>query len=93
VAEETAKLPRGWKDRLVPIQTPNTGGATGLCLEVHDLAVSKLIAGRDKDLEYLRALLKHRLLDPRTLESRLADTPVDEASRASAVSRLQRLVA
>jgi hypothetical protein len=35
VGEETAVLPRGWRERLVPLRSPNTGGATGLCLEVH----------------------------------------------------------
>src|SRR5437867_1833725 len=49
VGEETATLPAGWKERLVRVRTPATGGATGLCLEVHDLAVSKLVAGREKD--------------------------------------------
>lgn len=50
VAEDTAVLPEGWKDRLVPIHNENTRGATGWCLEPHDLAVSKLVAGREKDL-------------------------------------------
>src|SRR5262245_51590105 len=35
VGEETAVLPTGWKDRLVRVKTPGTGGATGLCLEGH----------------------------------------------------------
>ena len=47
IGAETAVLPDGWKDRLIPLRTENTGGATGLCLEVHDLAVSKLaLVGR-----------------------------------------------
>jgi hypothetical protein len=49
VAEETAVLPDGWKDRLIKIQNSNTGNGIGLCLEVHDLAVAKLVAGREKD--------------------------------------------
>jgi hypothetical protein len=47
VAEETARLPEGWKDRFVVIQNDNTRGVKGLCLEVHDLLISKAIAGRD----------------------------------------------
>jgi hypothetical protein len=47
---ETARLPEGWRDRLVPIRNANTGGGTGLCLEIHDLVVSKLMAAREKDL-------------------------------------------
>jgi hypothetical protein len=34
VGEGTAKLPEGWRDRLVPLKTPATRGATGLCLEL-----------------------------------------------------------
>jgi transposase InsO family protein len=40
----------------VPLANDNTGGATGWCLEVHDLAVSKLVAGQDKDLNFVRVL-------------------------------------
>src|SRR5260221_210646 len=53
VAQETAVLPSGWKDRLIAIRNENTGGGTGLCLEIHDLAISKLVAGREKDLEFI----------------------------------------
>ncbi len=49
VAEETAILPAGWKSRLVTVHNANTGNGCGLCLEVHDLAVAKLAAGREKD--------------------------------------------
>ena len=55
VAEETAVLPAGWKDRLIAVHNENTGGGMGLCLEVHDLAVSKLVAGREKDLSFRSA--------------------------------------
>jgi hypothetical protein len=34
VAEETAVLPLGWKNRLVSVCNENTGGGKGLCLEV-----------------------------------------------------------
>ena len=61
IAEETAVLPAGWKNRLISVCNENTGGGTGLCLEVHDLAVSKLVAGREKDLDFVGALLRHGL--------------------------------
>src|SRR5215218_5739174 len=54
VAEETAVLPEGWRERLVVIRNENTRGAKGLCLEIHDLLVAKAIAGREKDLAFLR---------------------------------------
>ncbi len=63
VDETTATLPGGWQDRLISIQNANTGGATGWCLEVHDLAASKLAAGREKDIVFVAALLRHRMAD------------------------------
>lgn len=91
VGEDTATLPAGWKDRLVPIHGPNTGAATGLCLEVHDLAVSKLVAGRSNDIAFLEALLKHRMADRSTIRARLAATDLDTARRNACEARLGRI--
>ena len=44
VGEETAVLPAGWRERLVPVCNANTRGATGWCLEVHDLLISKAVS-------------------------------------------------
>ena len=71
VDETTATLPAGWSDRLVPLANDNTGGATGWCLEVHDLAVSKLLAGREKDLDFVHVLVRARMVDPALLEQRV----------------------
>lgn len=49
VGRETAVLPTGWEERLVPVQGPGTSGRVGLCLEPHDLCVAKLAAAREKD--------------------------------------------
>lgn len=61
VSPETAHLPAGWENRLVRISSENTGGAIGWCLDVHDLAFSKLAAGRPKDLEFVGNLLRYKL--------------------------------
>ncbi len=90
VGEETAVLPGGWKDRLVPLKTPATGGATGLCLEVHDLAVSKLAAGREKDHEFVRALIRHDLADAGVISSRIALVRLDKALVRAMESRLEQ---
>lgn len=91
VGEETSTLPRGWRDRLVPVKTENTGGATGLCLEVHDLAVAKLAAGREKDLEYIHALFKHGLVDERVVRDRLGETDLPTEQLQLCLQRLDRL--
>lgn len=77
VGEETAVLPRGWQTRLVPVRNANTRGATGWCLEVHDLLISKAVAGREKDRAFVREAIRHGLVQAGTLRERLAETPVE----------------
>lgn len=74
VTPDTAVLPRGWRKRLVPYRSDATAGVTALCLELHDLWISKAIAGRPKDREFCRALLERVLVDPAVLRRRLGLT-------------------
>jgi hypothetical protein len=91
VDETTATLPDGWRDRLVPISNENTRGATGWCLEVHDLAVSKLVAGREKDLQFVSSLFRHSLAKPELVAARLSETPLEDSNRTVTMERLCRL--
>jgi hypothetical protein len=63
VAPETAILPEGWKARLVEVQSPATYGSVGLCLSPVDLAISKLLAGRDKDIAFVRTMVAEGFVD------------------------------
>ena len=89
VAPETAILPADWESRLVPVRSPDTQGATGWCLEVHDLVLSKYVAGREKDLEFVAATAKHKLVDRDELLRRLPTMPIDDARRALAEQRIR----
>ena len=91
VSERTAILPDGWQQRLVRLHSASTGAATGLCLELHDLAVSKLIAARPKDVEFVGGLFRYRLADPDVVLERLMVTEVDDARRTLAETLLARL--
>jgi Nucleotidyltransferase of unknown function (DUF6036) len=91
VDETTATVPPGWQERLVPIHNENTGGATGWCLEVHDLATSKLVAGRQKDLDFVRLLLREKMVASDTLANRVAALPLPPDRLDLARSRLCRL--
>src|SRR5689334_19999410 len=82
IEEGTATLPAGWKDRLIVVRNENTRNATGLCLEIHDLTISKYVAGRDKYRRFIRDAAKHRLIDKTTVLARLAETQVPEERRA-----------
>ncbi len=88
VGEETSVLPAGWRNRLVPIRNANTRGATGWCLEIHDLAIAKAVAGREKDLEFLRAVVRHHLVDASILTERANQTSLDEQARAGVEARV-----
>jgi uncharacterized nucleotidyltransferase DUF6036 len=90
VGEETAHLPQGWKERLVVIQNENTRGVKGLCLEVHDLLVAKIIAGREKDLSFLRTAAEHNMADAETLFRRLATVEADPEVLKNAAAAIGR---
>lgn len=84
----TSALPAGWRDRLVKVQNANTaaldGGPqyTGWCLDKEDLCVAKLCAFREKDQNFVAALVRSALIDRETFLTRLAT--VDERYRGAA---------
>ncbi|MFV1971580.1 MAG: DUF6036 family nucleotidyltransferase [Acidimicrobiia bacterium] len=71
VSQATAILPDGWRERLVRYETPATNGVAAWCLDLHDLWVSKALAGRPKDLEFCRAFLSRELVLRDVLRDRL----------------------
>lgn len=82
VDESTAKLPKGWKGRLVNLPVGNTGGVVGLCLEPHDLAISKYVARRAKDLQFTRELARRGYTRRARLLELLNVTPVPQDVKA-----------
>jgi hypothetical protein len=69
----TSTLPEGWMERLIPYPlTDDPEGVIGWCLDPHDLAVAKAVAGREKDARFLRALAHAGLIDPHEVLRRLA---------------------
>ena len=71
VTPQTATLAEGWRNRLIPFLSPATNGVTALCLEPHDLWISKAVAGRPKDREFCNALIERNLVEAKTLRQRL----------------------
>ncbi len=59
VSSDTAILPDDWKQRVTSIPSIDS---VGYCIDVHDLAISKLIANREKDLEFIQELIKHQMI-------------------------------
>jgi len=62
VGPETAILPKQWPSRLREVKSPATYGSVGLCLSPSDLAVSKLLAGRPKDVAFVRTMIEKLMI-------------------------------
>lgn len=89
---ETTVLPEGWRGRLVKVQNANTAAPsgesrfTGWCLDKEDLCVAKLVAFREKDRNFVDALLEAGLVDRAVVTTRLVTLPerFREAARRAA---------
>jgi len=90
VGPETAHLPKGWKDRLIRLQTPATNERIAYCLDPADLFVSKACAAREKDLAFNRALLSHGVvrLDEVLARAEQLEDPVEARRAALWIHRL-----
>lgn len=86
VGPKTAVLPAGWEDRLARIDNENTNGVAGLCLDIHDLAISKYVASRPKDREFTRELARQTMTRHQTLKQRLNKTDLSSAERKRILS-------
>lgn len=75
VSIDAAVLPKGWQKRAIEVRAATTRNATGWCVEAHDLAVSKLVAFRDKDRAFVRVLILEGLVKPGKLRLRMRQLP------------------
>jgi hypothetical protein len=91
VGPNTAVLPAGWQDRLIEVNNANTNGVSGLCLEVHDLTISKLVAARSKDLEFVQELVRQEMVEAMTLARRLAVTNLSKDEKQRIALRIASL--
>ncbi|SON61354.1 hypothetical protein MSIMFI_02859 [Mycobacterium simulans] len=78
---DVATLPEGWKDRLVSWGLQSSKPAEPHFLNPHDLAVSKLAAGRPKDLDFVLALIRGGLLDVAVIRERVSMLPSETDPR------------
>ncbi len=65
----TVILPTGWRERLQTLEDEN-GNVIAYVAEIHDIAVSKLIAGREKDYIFLKELILREHLSIETFLER-----------------------
>jgi hypothetical protein len=69
VSPETAVMPQDWMSRATLHYFDDL---TVICPELHDLCVSKCVAGRDKDADFVRILLQDKHVSLNTLLQRIA---------------------
>lgn len=89
IQPDAITLPAGWRGRLVRVENQNTGGVAGWCLSPADLAVSKLAAGRAKDLEFVAAMVTSGLVSPLAIDG--VRVELDPAAAALVAERLKPL--
>lgn len=72
VERGTARLPDGWEGRIVTLEarTIDDEAIKVHFPEVHDLCVSKLVAGRRKDRDFVSSLVRSGAVDPGLLVER-----------------------
>lgn len=85
-----ATLPSGWRDRLVRFSDPEADPTEAVCLDPHDLVVSKLVAGREKDFVFARALVAANLIDARTLRDRAEQLDGVPAAKRRVIEWIER---
>ncbi|MCP3880492.1 MAG: hypothetical protein GY701_19195 [Sulfitobacter sp.] len=71
------------------MENENTGGMVDWYLEVHDLLISKYVAGREKDLAFSRIIVAAGLADGRILAERLDRTELAAELRVLVVQRIK----
>lgn len=80
--------PRAWKSRAIPVEVAE---CIGRCMEAHDLVLSKLGAGREKDLEFARSTAKLKLVNRETLLRRLKEVDCADQHRELIARRIDAL--
>lgn len=93
VGPETAKPPAGWEERLIAVHVrdrpASPSGVVALCLEVHDLILSKCAAGRDRDWEFASDALDAGLVDLETLLARVEKLSMSQSQHERVTQMLR----
>lgn len=86
--------PRDWQARAIPVRVE---GYTGWCMDPCDLVLSKLGAGREKDLEFAKSAVALKLVGREALLARLPEVECSDedrrriAANIDAITRSERI--
>ena len=78
VSSKTAKMPADWEARAERVENLGIPDVTVLVPDVNDIALSKMMAWREKDRDWLQAGVWSKILDPRKMRERIALLPPSE---------------
>lgn len=86
VGPETVYAPSGWESRLIRLDVVAVTRkpdqiATAWCMEIHDIVMAKLAAGRDHDIEYARAAVAAGLVQQNRLLALIDSMPDSHRER------------
>lgn len=90
VGPQTSRLPIGWETRLHRVQSVNTEGYVGLCLDVPDLFMAKAFAGREKDREFCMGLFQHAFVTLEQVEVLVPDMGLASPEQRKLLARIRR---
>ena len=74
------------------IKNDNTNNVIGWCLEPHDLIVSKLYAGREKDIDFVSVAINVDIVDVNLIRSRIMMVSNHDHIRQVVIERLNRIL-
>ena len=70
----TNKFPVNWRTRAKSQICSKNSCITFTFLDIHDVSILKLIANRDKDIDYVKTLIQGSILEKKTLLQVLLET-------------------
>lgn len=97
VSSETSKMPLDWLERANRYESPETTGVVAVVPEENDIALAKLIAWREKDIDWLKDGVAAGVLSVAKMNDRLPKLPAADPERGMPElqivrSRLQSLI-
>jgi len=88
VSIETAILPKNWQQRCKIINDKWQKDYNGFCISLPDLAVSKLMAYRERDKEFVEILLINKLINSEEINFLINQCDVDIRLKNRAITWL-----
>lgn len=91
VSSKTAIMPTDWRNRSQTVDGLGLPGIKVIVPDINDIAISKMMAWRDKDKEWLQAGVRSKILAPNQMRERLSLLPATEVPHTEIDRRMTRV--